>query len=167
MSRAVVIRQNKQLLGDMAIKEIRPEINSSFSMLKYSKDYTVLNFHDQDVALEVNDKIVIPKKEDFVYVSGSVVNPGGISFKIGESASYYVDMAGGYQKRADKRNIYIMTNYDNTLIYKDKQGSIIPGDIIIIPMSQENKTMTYIIIPLVSAISTTVAVMLSIYSTLK
>ncbi|HEX2959973.1 MAG TPA: SLBB domain-containing protein [Chitinispirillaceae bacterium] len=168
MDRAVVLRESKRLPSDNNLaKEIRPEINSSFSMLKYSRDYSVVRLKDGDVELEANDRIVIPKKENHVYVSGSVANPGGVQYKQGESISYYVEAAGGYQRRADKRNCYIMTTYEDVVTSKDKKGVIEAGDIVVVPVSQENKTLTTIIIPLFSVFSATVALMLSVYSTYK
>ncbi len=170
MNRAVVVRESKRVPSDNSAnlaKEIRPEINSSLSMLKYSRDYSVLRLKDGDVELEERDRIILPKKDTKVYISGSVANPGGVAYKQGESISYYIKAAGGYQRRADRRNCYIITTYEDVVTSKDKNGEIEPGDIVVVPVSQENKTLTTIVLPLFSVFSATVALMLSVYTTYK
>jgi protein involved in polysaccharide export with SLBB domain len=168
MNRAVVVRESKRLPSDNStnlVKEIRPEINSSLSMLKYSRDYSILRLRDGDVELEGSDRIILPKKDTRVYISGSVSNPGGVAYKQGELIDYYVKAAGGYQHRADRRNCYVITTYEDIVVAKDKNGAIEPGDIVVVPVSQENKTLTTIILPLFSVFSATVALMLSVYTT--
>ena len=61
-----------------------------------------------DVILENMDTITIPRKEDYVTVSGAVLNQGAFIYNEKMDWADYVKIAGGYLKNADKDNIYIM-----------------------------------------------------------
>ena len=165
LSRAVVIRHNKALNG-IAAQEVRPEINSAIAMMNIKKDYSIVYLKDNDIFLEPNDQIFIPKNDYYVYVSGSVKRPGGVPYSPGKNHSYYIKQAGGYQWKADKGNSFVMTIYDNAAVSKEK-NKIEPGDIIVVPVSQENKTFSTVVIPIISVISTSLVVLLSAYNSLR
>lgn len=167
ISRAVILRRSKSLPeNSISHREMRPEVNSAFDMMNLKKDYSVVRLDNLDVVLESEDQIFIPKVEDFVYVSGAVKKPGGIQYKKGMEIKEYIKVAGGLQKRGDKYNIFVVTTYNDIVITKEK-GVIEEGDIIVVPVSQQNKTLSTLILPIISAVSTTLGVMLAIYTTIK
>lgn len=166
LSRAVILRRGKNLPEGLSSNEIRPEINSAVDMMSVKKDYSVIRLNDLSVVLEPDDQIFIPKIENMVFISGGVKTPGGVQFKKGMDVKYYIENSGGMQRRADKFNIFVVTTYDDIMVTKDK-GNIEEGDIIVVPISQQNKTLSTIILPIISAASTTLGVLLAIYTTVN
>jgi protein involved in polysaccharide export with SLBB domain len=64
-------------------------------------------FRDNLILL-VGDSLHVPLYQPVVQVEGSVNSPVGVSFVSGQSADYYVDRAGGFARRADKKRTYIV-----------------------------------------------------------
>ena len=167
MNRAVILRNNKRISENLVTQEVRPEINSAMTSLVSKADHTVLYLRNgHEIYLQSNDQIYIPPIEHYVYVSGSVKDPGGVSFEPGKNISHYINKAGGFQKRADKKNTFVMVNYNGTVVSKET-NEIEPGDIIVVPLSIENKRFSNIVVPLISVISTTLVVLLSLYNTIN
>jgi len=144
---------------------IRPELNLSFSRLNSFQDYTLLpmtgdisSFH-----LESGDEVFIPFNESFVYVSGCVNKPGAYPFIVGKNKNFYISEAGGFSDKSDQSNTYIISRVKTVLQIRDGK-TVQPGDIVVIPDSQNNKLMITMIIPLVQIISTAVTVFIAIIS---
>lgn len=165
LSRAVVLRRNKFFKEIASVQEVRPEVNSAVAVMNLKRDYTVIRLNERNLMLETDDHIVVPKVENLVYISGAVKKPGAVPYIRGANKSEYIKSVGGYQKRADKRNVFIMTNYDNVSL--TKEGEIEAGDIIVVPVSQQNKVLSTVVLPIISAVATTLGVLLAIYATVK
>lgn len=166
ISRAVILRHSKNLPEITISDAVRPEINSAFSLLNSKKDYSVIRLHDLNVTIEPEDQIYIPKIEDRVFISGEVKNPGAVPYEKGLSRSDYIKKAGGLQKRADRQNMFVITQYDDVVITKDK-AEIEEGDIIVVPASQQNKTISTLVLPIISAVATTLGVVLALITTVR
>jgi len=61
----------------------------------------------EDIVIEANDKIFIPRHPQTVEVIGMVNNPGLQKFKPGTSVKKYIEQAGGYHRDADKGEVYV------------------------------------------------------------
>ena len=136
-------------LATAAIRKVRPEINSSISDLNLNNDYTIVEIgdHPEAIELENGDRIYIPKRERFVYVSGAVRNAGAYPFKEGASFASYISAAGGYASHADGGNKFILASFDN--LYKIKDASkVSEGDVLVVPTSVQYKTVSTIVIPM-------------------
>jgi len=144
---------------------LRPELNTSFLKLNVSNDYTVktLKSSNANELLDPDDNILIPKAETQVYISGNVREPGAYSYKPGKRISYYAGKAGGYSNKADKTNIYVCTVFDGTLQVKGGDR-IDPGDIIVVPESQQNRVLNTIMLPFLSTIASVLMAIVAIYS---
>ena len=175
LDRAVVIRRGKIVpkeltmapaTFDSKINTIRPEMSTSMSMMSISNDFTIIPVKKEKILLQSGDEIFVPKKEYYVYVSGGVKNPGGYKYKEGVSKRDYIKDAGGFSRKADKSNIYVVTRYSDVLQTTDGK-TIQEGDIVVVPISQQNKLLSTVIIPIVQAVATTIGVFLAIYATVK
>ena len=183
IDRAYVIRRKKMLSdeakrtlaatkpvmnGNSADNSVRPEVNSSMFRLNTSNDFVILRLrdHKEGVFLQVGDEIIIPKKEHYVYVSGSVRLPGAYEYIEGKDKFYYVNKAGGFSSRADKSNMSVVAYYSEVQQIKDS-GVIEAGDIIVVPDSQQYRFMTGVLIPIISAAAATLATLLAIATTFK
>ena len=59
----------------------------------------------EDIVLYDGDRLTFPRDEATVVVTGSVRQPGIVEFREGQTAAYYIDMAGGLGPGA--RSIYV------------------------------------------------------------
>lgn len=78
------------------------------------------------------DMIVIPKREELVYVFGQVANPGYVTYQTQKDHNYYLAKAGGVGKNAQDQVKIIKGNSYNWLEASEKI-SINPGDFIYVP----------------------------------
>ena len=86
---------------------------------------------DEDIELQNGDRLVIPRYNRTVKISGDILKPNTVAFKDKEGYKYYIEQAGGYGKRARKSHTYIL--YQNGTIAKASKGKIEPGCEIVVP----------------------------------
>ena len=86
---------------------------------------------DEDVELQDGDRLVIPRYNRTVKISGDVQKSNTVAFKDKKNYKYYIEQAGGYGKRARKSHTYIL--YQNGTIAKASKGDIEPGCEIVVP----------------------------------
>ncbi|KMQ51118.1 polysaccharide export protein [Chitinispirillum alkaliphilum] len=170
IDQAVIIRHNKSLsaqFGENArsLGGVRPELGSSLALLTASADHTVIRLSQRgfDVVLEPNDQVLVPKRENFVYVSGNVRQPGAYEYVPGENRSFYIRQAGGLSRNADRSNIKVVKRYDRAYQMIDSR-EVEAGSIIVVPASTQYRFFSTVFIPLVSALATTIGVGVAIYN---
>ncbi|WP_157439780.1 SLBB domain-containing protein [Terracidiphilus gabretensis] len=61
-----------------------------------------------DIEVRTGDVLHIPKRPGFVLMSGQVYNPSAITFQPGSTAGWYLRLAGGPTRIADKKEIFII-----------------------------------------------------------
>jgi polysaccharide export outer membrane protein len=176
LDRGVIIRKEKSFLNgsntssnnDVSkIYAIRPEMSSAMSTTSFANDFAVIKLKDNiDIKVENADQIYIPKKEKYVYVSGGVKKPGGYEYSSGKNKLYYIHLAGGLNRNADKTNIYAVTRYADVMQTTDGR-EIQEGDVIVVPISQQNKQLSTVILPILQTVATIAGVVLAIYATTK
>ncbi len=72
-------------------------------------DPTVLQVRPElDTVLEPGDRIHMPKRANFVTITGEVLNPGSVAFQSGLGGDKYVNMAGGYTMTADDDRVFVV-----------------------------------------------------------
>ena len=96
-----------------------------------------------DVALRDGDVLLIPKKENYVLVSGQVFNQTAISYRPGRSANWYLSQAGGLTQVADKSAVFVVRADGSVISSKNNSSgwwggnplnaALKPGDSIIVP----------------------------------
>jgi len=86
---------------------------------------------DEDIELQDGDRLVIPRFNHTVKISGDVLKPNTVAIKEHKDYKYYIEQAGGYGRRARKGHTYIV--YQNGTIAKASKGEIEPGCEIIVP----------------------------------
>tara|TARA_B100001093_G_scaffold434794_1_gene432431 strand:+ start:561 stop:2339 length:1779 start_codon:yes stop_codon:yes gene_type:complete len=99
------------------------------------------NNPEKKILINHNDKIFIPKMERVVYVFGDVGNPTGVAFNDNIKFNEYIDLAGGQNRTADSKHIYIISpdgnsqiaNYNNFLKLSIDNIEIYPGSLIYVP----------------------------------
>ena len=95
-----------------------------------------------DIALRDGDVLVIPKKTNYVMVSGQVFNATAVSYQSGKSAKWYLSQSGGLTQIADKNAVFVIRADGSVLSAKNNSGFwngdpmnvvLKPGDSIVVP----------------------------------
>ena len=89
----------------------------------------VLRGEAEDLVLTDRDRVVIPRDEGQVFVTGNVVRPGYVAFAPGQPARYYLERAGG--KVALSKGVYVFE--DGTGAMRTGEGAPVgSGDTIFV-----------------------------------
>jgi len=95
-----------------------------------------------DLQLRDGDVLIIPKKTNFVMVSGQVYNPTAVGYLPGKSAKWYLSQSGGLTQIADKSATFVIRADGSVLSAKNNSGFwmgdpmnavLKPGDSIVVP----------------------------------
>ena len=85
----------------------------------------------KDIELMDGDRLVIPRFNHTVRISGDVNGPNTVAFEEGKGYKYYIKQAGGFGDRAKKSHTYIV--YQNGTMAVAKEGKIEPGCEVVVP----------------------------------
>ncbi len=83
------------------------------------------------------DSIVVPKNSNAINVLGEVLNPVAFEFTPKMSINLAIEQAGGYQRFADKKRVYVIKA--NGIVERPKRNvflgntNLAPGDTIVVP----------------------------------
>lgn len=112
-----------------------------------------------NLILQDNDRIYLPKKIDQVYVQGAVMKPGSYAYVLKMKAIDYVGMAGRDDRSGGIDEIKVIRREDGVSL---SGGDIIVerGDIIVVPLKKTAKLLEYLnfVAPVTSLIITAAAV---------
>lgn len=93
-----------------------------------------------DIEMRAGDTLMIPKRPDFVVVSGQVYNAAAVSYAPGRVAGWYLRQAGGPTQTANKKSIFIVRANGSVIggtqgLWKSSVLSVPlqPGDSIVVP----------------------------------
>ncbi len=95
-----------------------------------------------DITVSDGDVLVIPKKLDYVTVTGQVFNPTAVGFRPGRSARWYLSQSGGFTQLANKKAAFVIRADGSVLAARnnsefwegDPLGSTLrPGDSVVVP----------------------------------
>ena len=102
----------------------------------------ILGGTDDDLILENNDRIVIPKKPQSVSVIGEVYVPSSHIFQETNTLDDYIKLSGGAKPAAEEDAIYvikadgsIVINSTGSRFFRAAANNIQPGDTIVIPFT--------------------------------
>lgn len=94
-----------------------------------------------DIELRAGDTLFVPKKPNFVMVSGQVYNPAAITYAPGRNAGWYLRRAGGATELANKKNVFVV-RADGSVVGASSGGFLSggvlgtvlqPGDTVVVP----------------------------------
>lgn len=95
---------------------------------------------EADIAVRGGDVLTIPKRPDYVMVTGQVFNPTAVSYHPGRSAGWYLSQSGGPTIMADKKAIFVI-RADGSVVSSKKSlwighslsAVLEPGDTVVVP----------------------------------
>ena len=107
----------------------------------------VIDLQDEQLdslnTIKDNDQLIIPEKNNVVFVYGETSSEGAVMYSDGKDIDYFVSKSGGYTKFADKQSIYVLHPNGESQLYTNKRNifesspksslEIFPGSIIFVP----------------------------------
>lgn len=120
----------------------------------------------EDIILREGDRLIVPQYNGTVKINGEVMYPNTVGYRKGKNASFYINMAGGFNQKAKKSQCYIV--HMNGMVDKVGHGvKPTPGCEIIVPAKSINKMTTAETMSLVTAGSSLVAILATIANIVK
>jgi len=102
---------------------------------------------DADPVLRDGDEFAVPKKANYVMVTGQVFNPTSISYRSGRSAKWYLSQSGGFTQLSNRQATFVIRADGSVIAAKNNSGwfggdpmntVLKPGDTIIVPEKAPN-----------------------------
>jgi len=128
--------------ADTALQQLEATVPVGRVVVHIPPDPKKLANTSADVALRDGDVLIIPKKANFVMVSGQVYNPTAVSYQPGKSAKWYLSQSGGLSPIADKSAVFVI-RADGSVLASKNNSSFWQGD----PMSAVLKAGDSIVVP--------------------
>jgi protein involved in polysaccharide export with SLBB domain len=99
---------NKEKLDSLQLIEL-DQLQSSTTEVALELDKILLNPGGQnDMTMQDGDIVIIPKHINTVLVSGEVLKPVTVQYDAGLSFGDYISAAGGFNKRAYKKRVFVV-----------------------------------------------------------
>jgi polysaccharide export outer membrane protein len=102
---------------------------------------------DADPVLRDGDEFAVPKKANYVMVTGQVFNPTSVSYRPGRSAKWYLSQSGGFTQLSNRRAAFVIRADGSVVAAKNNSGwwsgdpmntVLKPGDTIVVPEKAPN-----------------------------
>jgi protein involved in polysaccharide export with SLBB domain len=121
------------------VLSIQTEISTAQSKINTTNEHALILLTDNpEVLIEDGDELHVPAIERYVYVGGAVRTPGACAWVAGQKKDYYISMAGGYARNADRWKTETITRYGSASKIARK-NAIDAGDILTIPEKDREK----------------------------
>ncbi len=110
-------------------------------VIKISFDIRKWENTPADIELRPGDVLTIPKRQNFVLVSGQVYNSAAITYLPGRTGEWYLRQAGGFTELANKGAVFVV-RADGSVLSTGGGGwwkrnvlsaRMQPGDTIVVP----------------------------------
>jgi protein involved in polysaccharide export with SLBB domain len=115
------------------------------------------NNSESNILLRPWDSIFVPRKVEYITVTGRVAKPGRILYKSGMSIKNYIEKCGGLVSSADDSKIFVLRPNGESVEYDDKI-LLKPQDEIMVPEKDENNRAFYDAMTVVTQVITIIAV---------
>jgi protein involved in polysaccharide export with SLBB domain len=136
---AGAMQQSLEQQRAQALAALRNEQVTGRLVISISSDVGKWENTAADIELRAGDILTIPKRPNFVVVSGQVFNPGAISYVPGRDLNWYLRKTGGPTRLSDKKTIYVLhadgsvtpkpNGWDSSFLHMHMR----PGDDIFVP----------------------------------
>jgi protein involved in polysaccharide export with SLBB domain len=128
---------------DQVLTALRSHPASGRLVINISSDIGKWENTPADIELRAGDTLVIPKRPNFVMVSGQVYNATAISYVPGRDAGWYLRKAGGPTPYGNKKLIYVLRADGSVVVQREAETiwmgrnlmdlRMQPGDTIVVP----------------------------------
>jgi protein involved in polysaccharide export with SLBB domain len=134
------MQQASQQQRDQVLAALRSHPANGRLVIRITSDIGQWENTAADVEMRPDDTLTIPKRENFVLVSGQVYNQTAISYVPGKDAIWYLRQAGGVTQSGDKGAVFVVRadgsvvgHAGNLLTGNALNIHMRPGDSIIVP----------------------------------
>lgn len=86
--------------------------------------------------LQDGDTLSVPRRRNEVVVLGAVLQPGVVQHAANRDPGYYVRLAGGYGRRADRNDLIVLRGSWGTRLTGREASTVHPGDMIVVPFRE-------------------------------
>lgn len=118
--------------ADDSIKILREIEDNTYSVGVNLQDALDKPGSSSDLVITMNDVITIPRLNNTVSIRGEVLSPNTVSYINGKNLKYYLNQAGGINKKTGRKNqTYII--YANGTKSKASKGKVLPGCDVVVP----------------------------------
>ena len=131
-----------QGVSDLDLEQLSSAVNSEMQGRLVIDPIAILAGDESaDVVLQNGDSIFVPKQNNSVAVVGEVYQPGSFPFKNSVDVEFYLDLAAGATKRADRKKLYVVAA-NGTVVKNSRSGGLFrfnsvtiiqPGSTIVVP----------------------------------
>jgi polysaccharide biosynthesis/export protein len=97
-----------------------------------------------DMPLQMGDRVNIPRRGADVLVLGSVGHPGRVPYGVARTAHEYVDVAGGFTRRSDRRGAVVLKARTGARVELREAGVLEAGDAVIVPFRDRRSLGEYL-----------------------
>ena len=138
----VMTTQEKSLQDqrDEILASLRRQPASGRLVINISSDIEKWENTPADIEMRAGDTLVIPKRPNFVSISGQVYSPVAVSFVPGRNVGWYLKKAGGATPAGNRSQVYVLRADGSTLMKGSRwtgndilNAKLKPGDTIIVP----------------------------------
>ena len=133
----LMLASNKDDGIDMSIMQALSESIDTENLGRLAGNFSPKSDASMSTILFNGDSINVPKNPNSINVVGEVLNPLAFEFSKNMKIESAIEMAGGYEKFADKKRVYVITASGITFKANKnifiKNMSLQPGDTIVVP----------------------------------
>lgn len=139
------LRQLERVPPELLTEEERRILQAHSSL---QAENVVINFEElfsrngdlYNQTLSAGDSIAVPTRRNEVVIVGAVAEPGIVSYSAGRDAEYYIALAGGYTRRADRDDAVVLKAKVGTRVGLREVTQIERGDKVVVPY-RERRTL--------------------------
>jgi protein involved in polysaccharide export with SLBB domain len=102
------LQQAAQQQQQQIIASLRSHPASGRQVIRISSDISKWENTPADIEVRAGDTLKVPKRPNFVIVSGQVYNGTAISYVPGKDVSWYLSRAGGATKSGEKKDLFVV-----------------------------------------------------------
>lgn len=123
---------------------------------------------DFDMLVEEGDELYVPSHQTTVSVVGEVQHASSHRFRTGMTVNDYLQLAGGYRKRADEERVYVIRADGSVFVpnrgswFEVSNQSLLPGDTIVVPLDTDYTTRLSLWTKVTSIISQSVVALAAV-----
>ena len=133
----LMLASNQDDAVDMSIMQALSESIDAENLGRLAGNFSPKSSASMSTILFSGDSINVPKNPNSINVFGEVLNPLAFEFTKNITIESAIEIAGGYQRFADKRRVYVITASGTTLKANrnifTKNISLQAGDTIVVP----------------------------------
>jgi protein involved in polysaccharide export with SLBB domain len=134
------MRKSLEMQRQQMLTNLRNRPASGRLVINISSDISKWENTPADLEMRAGDKLLIPKRPEFVVASGQVYNPVAITYVPGKNLRWYLRKAGGATRSGNKKDIYVL-RADGSVVPRESGWTgnnfmrlrMRPGDTIFVP----------------------------------